>query len=153
MALFGLGRKPSKPLRLMAHEAEDVTPIAALVQDAALRAGDLTYEASGRHFTVRMNRFCHEAEGTVPLRAPSVLRISCVTGVKMRGFDPRQTSQPLSLLDIAVDVVEAPAHVLTLRFAGEAGSLRDVRIEVECIDVLLLDLAAPRRARSVPRHM
>ncbi|MEI9905898.1 MAG: DUF2948 family protein [Asticcacaulis sp.] len=41
-------------------------------------------------------------------------------------------------------------NVLTLRFAGEGN--RDVRIEVECIDVLLLDLAAPRRAKSSPRH-
>ena len=150
MALFGLGRKPAKPLRLIAHEAEDVAAVAALVQDAALRAGDLTYEASGRHFTIRMNRFCHEAGGPVPLRAPSVLRISCVTRVQMRGFDSRQVNQPLSLLDIAVEAADTPAHVLTLRFSG-AGD-RDVRIEVECIDVLLLDLAAPRRARSTPRH-
>lgn len=150
MALFGLGAKPAKPLRLIAHEAEDVAAIAALVQDAALRAGDLTYESSGRHFTVRMNRFCHEAAGPGPLRAPSVLRIACVTKVQMRGFDPRQATQPLSLLDIAVEPAELPAHVLTLRFAGGAG--RDVRVEVECIDMLLLDLAAPRRARQAPRH-
>ena len=150
MALFGLGAKPAKPLRLIAQEADDLAAIAALIQDAALRVGDLTYETSGRHFTVRMNRFCHEVANPAALRAPSVLRIACVTKVQMRGFDPRQTTAPLSLLDIAAEPADAPAFVLTLRFAGEGS--RDVRIEVECIDVLLLDLAAPRRARATPKH-
>lgn len=150
MPLFGLGAKPVKPLRLLAEGAEDLPAVAALVQDAALRVGDMAYDPSGHHFTVRMNRFCHEAPGTAPLRAPSVLRLSGITRVQMRGFDPRQAGIALSLLDIAVEAGEPPAHVLTLKFAGEGN--RDVRIEVECIDVLLLDLAAPRRAKSVPRH-
>jgi hypothetical protein len=150
MGLFGLGKTPAKPLRLMAQEADDLPAISALVQDAALRAGDLSYDPAGRHFTLRMNRFCHEAGKTVPLRAPSVLRISGVMAVKARGLDIRQTTLPLSLLDISVEALEAPAVALTLRFAG--ASNRDVRIEAECVDVLLLDLAAPRRAKRMPEH-
>ncbi len=150
MGLFGIGKPPVKPLRLMAQEADDLPAIAALIQDAALRIGDLMYEPSGRHFTVRMNRFCHEAGGVTPLRAPSVLRISGVTRVQYRGIDPKQSQQSLSLLDIAFEPLEAPGGALTLRFAGEGS--RDVRIEVECVDVLLLDLAAPRRAKSTPNH-
>ena len=150
MGLFGLGKAPVKPLRLMAQEADDLPAISALVQDAALRAGDLRYDLAGRHFTLRMNRFCHEADKGVPLRAPSVLRISGVTAVKMRGLDIKQANLPLSLLDVAVETLEAPAVALTLRFAGATN--RDVRIEAECADVLLLDLAAPRRAKSVPIH-
>jgi len=150
MGLFGFGTAPAKPLRLMAQEMDDLPAISALVQDAALRAGDLSYDPAGRHFTLRMNRFCHEADKGVPLRAPSVLRISCVTAVRMRGLDIRQTSLPLSLLDIAVEPLEAPAVALTLRFAGAAS--RDVRVEAECVDVLLLDLAAPRRAKTMPEH-
>ena len=150
MGLFGLGKAPVKPLRLMAQEADDLPAISALVQDGALRAGDLSYDPAGRHFTLRMNRFCHEADKGVPLRAPSVLRISGVTAVKMRGLDIKQAHLPLSLLDVAVEALEAPAVALTLRFAGATN--RDVRIEAECIDVLLLDMAAPRRAKSVPIH-
>lgn len=150
MGLFGLGKAPAKPLRLMAQEADDLPAISALVQDAALRSGDLSYDPAGRHFTLRMNRFCHEAGRGAPLRAPSVLRVSCVTAVKMRGLDIKQANLPLSLLDIAVVPLEAPAVALILRFAG--ASHRDIRIEAECIDVLLLDLAAPRRARSMPEH-
>ena len=150
MALFGLGKPAAKPLRLMAEAPDDLPAIAALVQDAALRAGDLSYQPSGRHFTVRMNRFCHEAGRVTPLRAPSVLRINCVTRVQFRGIDPKQTQTPLSLLDIAAEPLDAPAYALILRFAGQGA--RDVRIEAECIDVLLLDLAAPRRAKTSPDH-
>lgn len=148
--VLGWGKAPAKPLRLMAQETDDLSAISALVQDAALRAGDLSYDPAGRHFTLRMNRFCHEAGKGVPLRAPSVMRISGVTAVKMRGLDIKQANLPLSLLDIAVEPLEAPAAALTLRFAG--ANHRDIRIEAECIDVLLLDLAAPRRARSTPAH-
>ncbi|WP_443750515.1 DUF2948 family protein [Asticcacaulis solisilvae] len=139
-----------KPLRLMAEAAEDVGPISALVQDAALRPGDMEYDAQGRHFTLRMNRFCNESGAGVPLRAPSVLRISCVTKVQRRGFDPKVPGAPLSLLGIEVEDLEAPAHALILRFAGQGS--RDIRIEVECLDVLMMDLAAPRRAKSKPVH-
>ena len=147
--MFGFGKPPAKPLRLIANEAEDLPPLAALVQDAALRAGDLSYVPGERHFTIRMNRFCHEVPASTPLRAPSVLRINCVQKAQVRGIDPARRDTPLSLLNIAVEPLEAPASVLTLQFAGGG---RDVRLEVECIDVLLLDLAAPRRAKSRPNH-
>lgn len=147
--MFGFGKPPAKPLRLIANEADDLPPLAALVQDAALRAGDLSYVPGERHFTIRMNRFCHEVASTTPLRAPSVLRINCVKAVKVRGIDPARKELPLSLLCVAAEALDAPAYALTLQFAGGG---RDVRLEVECIDVLLLDLAAPRRAKSRPNH-
>ncbi|MBW8733432.1 MAG: DUF2948 family protein [Asticcacaulis sp.] len=148
--MFGFGAPKVKPLRLMAEAADDLPPISALLQDAALRAGDMEYDPAGRHFTLRMNRFCHETGTTVPLRAPSVLRINGVTRVLRRGFDPKAAGAPLSVLGITAEVVDDPAHALVLHFAG--GGERDIRIDVECIDVLLMDLAAPRRARSKPVH-
>ncbi len=149
MPLFA--RKPeAKPLRLIAQAADDLPPLAALLQDSVLRVGDMAYDKAGRHFTVRLNRFCHEAGGKVPLRAPSVLRISCVTRVQMRNLDLARTSQVLSLLDFDSQSLDAPGCALTLRFAGDARP--DIRVEAECIDVLLMDLAAPRRAKSSPNH-
>ena len=149
MALFA--RTPAtRPLRLIAQEADDLVPLSALLQDSVLRIGDMAYDKAGRHFTLRLNRFCHESGGTVPLRAPSVLRISCVTRVQMRRLDPAKSQQVLSLLDLAVETLDAPACALTLRFAGDARP--DIRVEAECIDVLLMDLAVPRRAKSTPQH-
>jgi hypothetical protein len=144
------GRAPkAKPLRLIAEAADDLAPLAALLQDAVLRTGDMTYDRGGRHFTLRLNRFCHEVGGR-PLRAPSVLRICGVTRVQMRNLDLAKPDQVLSLLDIEGESLDAPACALTLRFAGAARP--DIRIEAECVDVLLLDLAAPRRARTTPNH-
>ena len=149
MPLFA--RKPeAKPLRLIAQAADDLPPLAALLQDSVLRVGDMAYDKAGRHFTLRLNRFCHESGRHVPLRAPSVVRVNGATRVRMRGLDLAKTKQVLSLLDIAAEVVDAPACALTLRFAGEAGP--DIRIEAECVDVLLMDLASPRRAKTVPNH-
>ncbi len=146
--MFGLRRSQPKPLRLIAQEAEDVPAIAALLQDAGLSLRDIFYDPAGRHLTLRMNRYCHDISSRVPMRAPAALRISGVTGVQRRGLDPKQGGA-LSLLDIAVEVADAPAHVLTLRFAGGD---KDIRVAVECIDLLLLDLAAPRRAETTPNH-
>ncbi|MGZ6042416.1 MAG: DUF2948 family protein [Asticcacaulis sp.] len=150
--MMGLFKRPTaaKPLRLMAQEAEDVVPIAALLQDAVLRVGDMDYDPAGRHLTLRMNRFCHETVSAAPLRAPSVLRISSIVRLQARGLEVARSQQVLSLLDIAVEPLDAPACVLTLHFAGEGRP--DVRIEAECVDILLLDLAAPRRAKSTPNH-
>ncbi len=149
--MLSFGKPAAKPLRLLANEADDLAPLAALVQDGLLRAGDMDYDAGGRHFTVRMNRYCHESSASVPLRAPSVLRFSCVQKVQTRGLNLGRQGQPLSLLDIEVEALDEPAYALTLRFAGEGGP-KDIRLEVECIDVLLLDLAAPRRVKSSPSH-
>ncbi len=149
MALFA-PKPAARPLRLLAQEADDLTPLSALLQDGVLRVGDMAYDKAGRHFTLRLNRFCHESGGTMPLRAPSVLRISCVTRVQMRHLDPAKSQQVLSLLDLAAETLDAPACALTLRFAGDAAP--DVRVEAECIDVLLMDLAVPRRAKSTPQH-
>ncbi|MDI7774979.1 DUF2948 family protein [Asticcacaulis sp. EMRT-3] len=154
MGWFGRSRPAVKPLRLIAQSPDDLPALSALVQDAALRAGDLSYTPAGRHFTLRMNRFCHEAaldrSGAI-LRAPAVLRISCVQKVQVRGFDPTRAAQALALLDLSAEALDAPAFALTLRFAGEGA--KDVRIEAECIDILLLDLTAPRRARQAPNHL
>lgn len=149
MALFG--RKPeAKPLRLVALAADDLLPLAALLQDAVLRVGDMAYDKAGRHFTLRLNRFCHESGAAVPLRTPSVLRIDGVARVRMRNLDPAKSQQVLSLLDIEAEPLDAPACALTLRFAGDQRP--DLRIEAECVDVLLMDLAPPHRAKSVPNH-
>ncbi|ESQ73937.1 DUF2948 family protein [Asticcacaulis sp. AC402] len=144
------GKPRAKPLRLMAEDADDLPAISALIQDAALRFGDMAYDRVGRHFTVRMNRFCHELDSRQPLRAPSVLRVSGVGKVQIRGLDPKNGQQHLSLLDVSIEPLAPPAAVLILRFAGEG--TRDIRIETECVDVLLLDLAAPHRAKSTPHH-
>lgn len=150
--MFGLFKKRSqpKPLRLMAQSAEDVVPIAALTQDAALRGVGLHYDPKARHFMLRMNRFCHEQGGSQPLRAPCVLQIHSVLKVRSRGIDLKRRVQALSVLTMEAMPREDGAYELLLTFAGPQGN--QLCLEVECLDILLMDLAAPHRAQSKPEH-
>ena len=72
-------------LRLKAETQDDLSIIAAAVQDAILRVGEITYNMRGRSLTIRMSRFRHEQD--VGARAESGLRIDGVLNVKTRGID------------------------------------------------------------------
>lgn len=147
-ALFG--DKERKPLRLKAEAAEDIAPLSALLQDAVLKVSDISYDTRGRHLTLQVNRYCHEVKGPLPLRAASVLRIEGVTKVSSRGVPLNLPTQVLSLLDMSFEGEDEVAGALTLRFAGEGD--KDLRVAVECLDLLLMDLSAPRRANAKPHH-
>ena len=49
-------------LRLRVETQADLDVIAAAVQDAILRVGEITYNMRGRSLTLRMSRFRHEQE-------------------------------------------------------------------------------------------
>ena len=48
-------------LRLLAEDAEDLGVIAAALQDAVAKIGDIRYEACARRLTIGFNRFRWEA--------------------------------------------------------------------------------------------
>ncbi|ESQ78048.1 DUF2948 family protein [Asticcacaulis sp. YBE204] len=148
--MFGFFKKPHKHLRLLAQNAEDVLPLAALLQDAALRGDDVHYDQRSRALTLRMNRFCHEHQSRQPLRANCALQIGSITGLKSRGFDLAKPPHGMALLDLSLEALDAPAYVVGLTFAGKSAA--ELRIEVEALDILFMDLAAPHRARSTPNH-
>lgn len=147
--MFGGLGTPRKRLRLLVQSEEDVLPVSALLQDAALRGEDIVHDPRTRTLTLRMNRFCHERAGR-PLRVASALQIGAVTAVRSRGFTMQKPPLGLSLLGLEVRAGEAPAFVIDLIFAGKAQP--QLRVEVECLDMVLADLAAPHRARSAPQH-
>lgn len=148
--MFGLFKKKPKPLRLLAQSEDDLLPLSALLQDAVLRGEDIQYDPKARALTVRMNRFCHDRDGGTALRAPCAVQIGSITAVKSRGFTMDKPPHGMALLRLACEPQDAPACVLSLVFAGKTQS--ELRLEVECIDILFMDLAAPHRARSTPQH-
>ena len=72
-------------LRLRAESQADLEIIAAAVQDAILRVGEINYDLRGRSLTLRMTRFQHETDKAA--RAQSGLRFDSVLGVRTRGID------------------------------------------------------------------
>ena len=135
-------------LKLMAEDAADLDVIAAAVQDALLRMGDVSFDKRARRFTATINRFRWENAGeNGPYeRVRAALSFEGVLNVKSRR--------------VRQDAPDALAAVLSLQFAAAAeppgGQVRlvlagggEIVLEVECLDAVLLDIgpswSTPRR--------
>jgi hypothetical protein len=139
-----------KPLRLLAQSEADIEPLSALMQDAALRGEDISFDSKARALTLKFNRFVHERPNANPLRVQSALQIGSVTAIKSRGINLDKPPRALVLLSLGLIALEPPSYQLSLIFAGQ--STTEIRLDLECIDILFMDLAPAHRARSVPRH-
>lgn len=130
----------SETLRLIGHEAEDVPVISALMQDAAVRVDDIAFDAKAHRFALVANRYRWEAD--VPSRTRSALRFDGVVRAQRKGW-PTDSEAVLALL-----AIRAEEGAVTLDFSGGAS----VRLEAECIDLVLEDLTGPWGTRATPRH-
>ncbi|WP_341899379.1 DUF2948 family protein [Ferrovibrio terrae] len=147
------------PLRLRAEDAEDVTVLAACLQDATLRVTDMAWQPKQRRFALVLNRFRWEDETRVDargkliravphVRVPAGLHFDGVLKVQSSGID-RGNAASLELLSIIAEPAdEEPAAVLTLVFAGGGA----VRLDVECVDAQMQDLGQPYPVRRAPKH-
>lgn len=141
----------SKPLRLMALDSEDVPVISALVQDAVVRPSEVALDARQRRFVLLMNRFCWEAADEEPKRVRTALRIEGVLKAARKGWPATAATDQdtvLALLAITVTPGEEGAATVDLDFAGPAA----VRLDVECVEIVLEDLTDPWPARAKPVH-
>ena len=144
------------PLRLLAQEASDVPVLSALVQDAVLTAGDMSYDRRRRRFAALVNRFRWEdrdeaaREGRPFERVRSLLAVEDVLAAKVMGIDPGQKDEILSILSLAWEPGEDGTGRLILILAGDGA----VALEVEALDVRLEDVTRPYIApsRHVPDH-
>lgn len=138
-------------LKLIALDAEDLSIVSAYCQDAVLKSGDIQYFPAEKRLVLAMNRFAWERAEVRKRsyeRRRTVLHFARVSRVSTLGIDPRAKDRVLSLLAITFEENEAPAGTVELVFAGGAG----MRIEVECIEAQLTDMAAAWEAGSRPEH-
>lgn len=136
------------PLRLIAEDAEDLKTIAATLQDAVGRIGDIRYEPAGRQLTLALNRFRWEAGAQRGQRVRTALQLGGVLSVKARNLRQGAPNAVLALLDVEFYAGEAPGGTVAFVFAGGG----DLRCEVECIDAVLVDLSDAWPARRKPEH-
>lgn len=140
-----------KRLKLIAMDDKDLAVISAYCQDAVLKTGDLQYLPGEKRFIMQMNRFVWEkAAGTSRSyeRRRSVLHFERVDKVQMQLINRARKDQVLSLLAITFGVGQSPAGVVEMSFAGGA----TLRLEVECLEAQLSDLAATWETASRPDH-
>ena len=138
----------SQMLKLMAEDAADLDIIAAAVQDALVRVGDLSFDTKTRRFTALINRFRWEVAGeTGPFeRVRAALSFESVLSVKSRKVRQDAPDALAAILSVAfTPSQEFPGGVARVFLAGGG----EIAVEVECLDVVLLDLGS---AWSTPRR-
>ncbi len=139
----------TKPLKLMAEDADDIAPISAALQDAVAQMGDFSYEPKARRFTLALNRFRWEAGVSGRgQRVRTALQVSGVLSAKGHRLKQGAIDAVVSLLSITFEPDEAPGGDLVFTFSG-GGALR---LTVECVDLLMADLTDPWRAAGRPEH-
>jgi len=139
----------SKPLRLLAQDADDLSVLSAALQDAVAKIGDIRWDAQRRTLTIACNRFRWEAGGKKGERVRSALQFGDVAGVQARNLRRDAKGAVVSLMSIAFEPAEeAPAGVVTLTFSGGG----DMRVSVDCLDVALADVSDPWATPRTPGH-
>ncbi len=144
------------PLRLIAQEAADLPVISALVQDAVLQTGDLTWQKSRRRFACLINRFrwedraAAEAAGRPYERVRALLVVDGALSVRSSGFDRNDRDLVLSVLSVDWRAGDDGAGEVTLVLAGDGA----IAIGVEALDITLQDVTRPYAAPSgkAPDH-
>jgi hypothetical protein len=150
-ARFEDGREA--PLNLGAFDADDLSVISALAQDAVFPVTEMKWDRGARRFALLVNRFRWEegpARQASPERVRSVLAFDTVEAVASSGFDRADRDLVLSLLSIGFEPTDLPSGYLHLTLAGDGA----IRLKVEALEVTLRDVTKPYAAPSGhrPRH-
>ncbi len=141
----------SDMLKLAAEDADDLKAISALVQDGALKVGDMAFLPKARRFALVLNRFRWEAgrAGGRGERLRSGLRIENVLKAEAHRIRQDAKDAVLSLLATTFDPDGADgAGIITLVFSGGGA----VRLHVEALEIRLDDLAGGWAAKARPAH-
>jgi len=140
--------KTTPPLRLLAQDAEDLAVLSAALQDAVAKIGDIHWDAQARTLTLACNRFRWEAGGKTGERVRSALQLGDVTSVQARNLKRDAKGAIVELLAISFEPGEAPGGTVLLTFAGGG----DLRVGVDCLDVVLADVSEPWATPRRPGH-
>lgn len=145
------------PLRLRAEDLEDITVLAACLQDATVKRSDMIWQPRQRRFALLLHRFRWEDErrsaprrlGAKPhMRNQAGLHFDSVLRVRHQGLGNSKAGDVLELLSILAEPGEDAAAELTLVFSGGGA----VRLDVECIEAELQDVGSPFPVLRVPKH-
>lgn len=141
-------------MKLKGFDCEDVGVLAAALQGAVVKVGDMAFEPRRRRFAMLVNRFRWEADAAGPPSPVGGSRVRCgvrfegVLTVRTLGFRITEPETVLELLTISCQVTDPPSAELTLIFAGGFETL----LRAECVEVTLEDIGQPWPTRNRPDH-
>ena len=135
-------------LKWLAKDADDLGIVAAALQDAILRVGEISYAAQARSVSLRLWRYSHERQASE--RTLTGLRFDDVMSIKARGIDRSDPEALLVLLDVhfTPDSENPPGGVIALQFAGGG----ELRLTAEAIEIICADISEPKPTDKVPLH-
>jgi Protein of unknown function (DUF2948) len=138
-------------LKIAALDAEDLVIVAAHLQDAVVRMGDVLWQPKQRLLAMAVNRFdAFEpvGHGQPGVRRRALLRVERALNARIRGLPVSDPDAVLSLLTLRFEPGEAPGGTLTLVFSAGA----EIALTVECIELALADLGPVWGALRRPDH-
>lgn len=146
----------ARALRLKAEDADDVTVISSLAQDAVFPVSEISWKPEKRRFALLLNRFRWEdlpanaRQGHDFERARAVLAFDDVSKVVSSGLDRSDPEMILSLLSITWEAGEDGAGRFELTLAGDGA----IALDAECVNITLQDVTRPYLAPSgkAPTH-
>lgn len=141
----------SETLRLLAQDGEDLQILSSALQDGLVRMRDLSFDPRARRFILAANRFCWEQarEPGRYQRVRSALSVDGVRAVRSRKLRIEDADALAYLLAVRFEPAEtAPEGDMLLLFAGGG----EIRLDCECIDVVLADIGEPWPTRRRPNH-
>ena len=139
----------ANPLRLMAQDDEDLQVISAAVQDAVSQVGNFAFKTRQRRFTLELNRFRWEHDGTPRQRVRAILSIDNVLAARVRGLPQNQPQLVISVLQLRFEPGESePEGQVLILLSGDG----EIALDVEALDVTLLDSETAWPTRKTPRH-
>jgi hypothetical protein len=150
---MGGGSGMSERLRLRAVDAQDLSVIAACLQDALVPLSEMAYLADERRFMAAFTRFQRERvvdpnqpEGLT--QCQSVLVLHDIEAVRFRGLDSRFGAVRFELLTLISEPAADDLVHITLLFAGDAA----IQLDARTIAATLEDFGDPWRATTLPTH-
>ena len=150
-ATFEDGRE--RPLNLGALDADDLSVISSLAQDAVFPITEMKWAIRQRRFAILLNRFRWEDAANrtaLPERVQALLSFDTVLEVASQGIDRSDTDTVLSLLSVTFEPTSDGAGHILLTLAGDGV----IRLTVEAIEARLKDVTRPYLApsKSTPSH-
>lgn len=154
-ASFEDGAPPNRnKVKLMAREAQDLSIISALMQDAIGKTTEIAWLPSKRVFALVVNRFrwedasTAEADGRAYERVRSGLHVEDVSAAKFRGFDVAKGQQAFEMLSVTFTPGEDGTGHVIIDCAGGAG----FDLSVETLDVRMADMDEVWETKHLPKH-
>jgi hypothetical protein len=141
-----------KPLRLVAEDADDLSAMSAVLQDAVVKIGDFAHLPRQRRFAFVANRFLWEATSGTRRGPFARVRTGChfddVTAVRQSNLRLDARDAVVELLALRFTPGEDGTGAVTFDFAGGGA----IRLDVESVNASLSDISAPWMTRMKPEH-